>query len=136
MPSNCHYKKYLPDNPPELHPTEISSQACIVPSDGSEGKLFLKLINRHYVYNGRQSTSVFDLDHLEQDVVKLFSGLEIHLLKIFFKEASKYKYVKYSVNTYVSSIYSPGCAIDLSAIAQELPSDYKVTIVILYSDDL
>ena len=72
MPSDCHYKKYLPDNPPELHPTEISSQACIVPSDGSEGKLFLKLINRHYVYNGRQSTSVFDLDHLEQDVVKIF----------------------------------------------------------------
>ena len=28
-------------------------------------------------------------------------------------------------------MYSPGCAIDLSAIAQELPDDYKVTRIAL-----
>lgn len=57
----------------ELHPTEVSGQACIVPSDeSSEGRLFLKLINSHYIYNGRQSSAVFDLERLEQDVVKFF----------------------------------------------------------------
>ena len=57
----------------ELHPTEVSSQACIVPSDeGSGGRLFLKLINSHYIYNGRQSSAVFDLERLEQDVIKFF----------------------------------------------------------------
>lgn len=28
-------------------------------------------------------------------------------------------------------MYSPGCAIDLSAIAQELPNDYKVSTSLL-----
>ena len=28
-------------------------------------------------------------------------------------------------------MYSPGCATDISAIAQELPDDYKVTIIIM-----
>ena len=72
MPSDCHYKKYLPDDPPMLHPTEITSQSCIVPADGSDGKQFLKLINSHYIYNGIQSTAVFDLVQLEQDVVKFY----------------------------------------------------------------
>ena len=72
MPSDCHYKKYLPDDPPVLHLTEVTSQSCIVPADGSDGKQFLKLINSHYVYNGIQSTAEFDLVQLEQDVVKFY----------------------------------------------------------------
>ena len=70
--ADCHYKKYLPDNPSELHPTEVTSQACIIPSDGPNEKQFLKLINSHYVYNGTQSAAVFDLDQLELDVVKVY----------------------------------------------------------------
>ena len=66
---DCHYKKYLPDDPPELHPTEVTGQTCIIPPDG---KQFVKLINSHYVYNGIQSTAIFDLNRLEQDVVKLY----------------------------------------------------------------
>ena len=72
MSPGCHYKKYLPDNPLELHPAEVTSQTCIVPPDGSDGKQFLKLINSHYVYIGSQSTAVFDLDQLEQNVVKFY----------------------------------------------------------------
>ena len=72
MSPDCRYKKYLPDNPPEVHPTEVTCQTCIVPSDECEGKQFLKLINSHYVYNGSQSTAIFDLDQLEQDVVKFY----------------------------------------------------------------
>ena len=72
MSSDCHYKKYLPDDPPVLHPTEVTSQSCIVPSDGFDEKQFLKVINSHYVYNGIQSTAVFDLVQLELDVVKFY----------------------------------------------------------------
>ena len=70
--SGCHYKKYLPDNPPELHLTEVTDQNCIVPADGPDGKQFLKLINSHYVYNGIQLSAMFDLVQLEQDVVKFY----------------------------------------------------------------
>ena len=66
--SDCHYKKYLPDKFPELHPTEITIQSCICPSNVSDQDQFLKLINNHYVYNGTWS---IDLNQLEQDIVEI-----------------------------------------------------------------
>ena len=70
---NCHYRKYLPDSPPESHPTEVTSQSCIVPSDGGTGKQqFLKLIKSCSMYNGVQSSPLFDLEQLEQSVVAFY----------------------------------------------------------------
>ena len=66
---DCHYKKYLPDKLPELHPTEITNQSCIVPSNESNQDQFLRIINNHYVYNGTWS---IDLNQLEQDVVEIY----------------------------------------------------------------
>ena len=68
--SNCHYRKYLPDSPPELYATEVTSQNCIVPSDGGSGKQqFLKLIKSCSMYNGANSSPIFDLKQLEQNIV-------------------------------------------------------------------
>ena len=67
------YQKYLPDSLPESHPTEVTSQSCIAPSDGGTGKQqFLKLIKSCYVYNGVKSSPLFDLDQLEQNVVAFY----------------------------------------------------------------
>ena len=60
--------------------TEITEQSCIVPSNeadedpsyGTDGNPFLKLINSHYVYNDIYSIGKFDLNQLEQDVVKFY----------------------------------------------------------------
>lgn len=84
----CHYKKYLPDKLPELLITEVTEQSCIVPSigadkdpcngtdehpsHGTDENPFLKLINSHYIYNDIYSIAKFDLNQLEQDVVKIY----------------------------------------------------------------
>lgn len=52
-----------------MHPTEITNQSCIVPSNESNQDQFLKIINNHYVYNGTWS---IDLNQLEQDVVEIY----------------------------------------------------------------
>ena len=71
--SKCHYQKYLPDSPPESHATEVTSQSCIVPSDGGAGKQqFLKLVKSCYMYSGVQCSPLFDLDQLEQNVVAFY----------------------------------------------------------------
>ena len=70
--SDCHYKIFIPDNLPELHPSEVTNQSSIVPCNGTDGNQFLKLINSHYVYNGIRSIAMFDFKQLEQDVVKLY----------------------------------------------------------------
>ena len=67
--SDCHYKIYVLETPPELYPTEVTSQNCIIPCDE---KPFIKLINTHYIYNGFQSTGILDLYQLERDVVKFY----------------------------------------------------------------
>ena len=69
--SDCHYKKFLPDIL-ELHPTEVTNQSFVVPSNKSDKDHFLKLINNHYVYDGIWSTGKFDLIQLEVDVVKFY----------------------------------------------------------------
>ena len=71
---DCQYKKYLPDNPSELHPVEITDHRCITPfTELKEGEQqFLKLINSCFLHNDAQSTAVFDLNHLEQDVVAYY----------------------------------------------------------------
>ena len=66
---------------------EVTEQSCIVPSNGiddpsnvtdehpshgTDENPFLKLINSHYVYNDIYSIAKFDLNQLEQDVVKFF----------------------------------------------------------------
>jgi len=70
---NCHYQKYLPDSPHVLYATEVSNQSCIVPSDGDGGKqTFLKLIKSCFLYNDVQSSPLFDLDKLEQNIVAFY----------------------------------------------------------------
>lgn len=69
--SECQYQKYLPTKLSELHPTEITDYKCIAPfNELEEGKQhFLKLINSCFLHNDAQSIAVFDLNHLEQEVV-------------------------------------------------------------------
>jgi len=66
-----YYKKILPNNPPDLHPTEVTNHTCIVPFETDEDQ-FLKLIKSHYDYNGTQLSAKFNLKRLEQDVVKFY----------------------------------------------------------------
>lgn len=70
--SDCHYKMYLPDIPPELYPTEVTSQNCIIPCNGTNGKQFIRLINSHYIYIGCNSAPTLDLNQLERAVVKFY----------------------------------------------------------------
>jgi len=69
QPKYCN-QKYLPDNPPEIYVTEVTSQSCIVASDGD--KQFLKLIKSNNMYNGVQSSPMFDLEQLEQNVIAFY----------------------------------------------------------------
>ena len=62
----------LPDSPPELHPTEVTSEHSIIPCDETNGENFIKLIKSHYIYNGLQSIPMIDLDQLEQAVIKFY----------------------------------------------------------------
>ena len=71
--SNCHYRKYLPENLTEIYVTEVTTQSCIVPYEEDNGKQqFLKLIKSCYMYNGDQSSPKFDLEQLEQNVVAFY----------------------------------------------------------------
>ena len=70
--SDCHFKMCLPESPQKLHPTEVTSQNCIIPSNETDEKHFVKLINSHYIYSGFQSTPVLDLLQLERAVVKFY----------------------------------------------------------------
>lgn len=70
--SDCSYKMYLPDVLPELHPTEVTDQFCIIPCNETNEEQFMKLINNYYIYNGFQSTGMLDLVQLEKDIVKLY----------------------------------------------------------------
>ena len=63
---------YLPDSPPELHPTEVTSQHSIIPCKETNEENFIKLIKSHYIYNGLHSIPMIDLDQLEQAVVKFY----------------------------------------------------------------
>ena len=55
-----------------MHITEVTNQSCIVPCSKTDENPFLKLINSHYVYDGIQSIAMFDLNRLEEDVVKIY----------------------------------------------------------------
>ena len=67
------HQKYLPNSLTESHPTEVTNQSCIVPSvEGTGKQQFLKLIKSYYVYDGGQSSPLFDLDQLEQYVVGFY----------------------------------------------------------------
>ncbi|XP_065913406.1 uncharacterized protein [Dysidea avara] len=121
--TNCHYQKYLPNSPPELHPTEVTSQSCIVPSDrrGTGKKQFLKLIRSCSMYNGVQSSSMFDLEQLQQNVVAFYIAgkplITSNDIKIIFRFRDSPNEITLGNN--------PGCAIDISSVAQELPRNFK-----------
>jgi len=80
---NSQYRKYLPENLSELHPTEITDHRCIAPFNKlEEGKQhFLKLINSRFLHNDAQSTAMFDLHHLEQDVIAYYIAGKPLLIK-------------------------------------------------------
>ena len=63
---------YLPDSPPELHPTEVTTQHSIIPCNETNGENFIKLIKSHCIYNCLHSIPMIDLDQLEQAVVKVY----------------------------------------------------------------
>jgi len=70
---NCHYHKCLPESPTNIHVKEATNQTCIVPYEADSGKQqFLKLIKSCFVYNGVQSSSMFDLEQLEQKIVSFY----------------------------------------------------------------
>jgi len=126
--SDCHYKKYLPDNPPKLHPTEVTSQTCIIPSNGSNEDQFLKLIKSHYDHNGIHSSAVFDLRQLEQDVVKFYiAGKPLITVESSIRIIFRFRN---SPTETTLLMCDPACPTHLSAIAQELPTNCKVSILL------